>query len=75
MTQFSLLVASGIVEVDMAKQSDQLNKIEKLAIKMVNATEYYDNLIQCDWVKLPPEAKKLARQYGQQILDILRECK
>ena len=55
-----------------SQQDDKIEKLRKLGKKYSKATEYYDNLIECRFVKMPAVAEKLVNQIGNEILEILK---
>ena len=59
-------------DIDTIKQLKAANKkAAEIATKYVNATEYYDNLMYCEFVEMPPLAKKLVNDAGKAILKAL----
>jgi len=40
--------------------------------KCSGATEFYDNLIACDFIKMSPITQKLVNQIGDEILQVLK---
>ena len=52
-----------------------IEKAKKLCRKYAKATDYYDELIEGDFVQMPPLAQKLVNQVGQEILEELEKPK
>ncbi len=53
----------------------KLEQLKKLGEKYSVATEFYDELIEGQFVKMPPLAKKFTQQAGRKILQILSKEK
>ena len=48
-----------------------VEKAKELCRKYTKVNEFFENLIEHDFVEMPPIAKKLVRQVAQEILDEL----
>ena len=67
----NLVITVGVLE-DLQQLQAQLKKVKAIGEKYSKATEYYDELAEGDFVKLPPVALKLVNQIGNEILQALK---
>lgn len=49
----------------------KLEKLKVVGLKYSEASEFYDELIEGDFVEMHPQAKKIANQIANEILEIL----
>jgi len=49
----------------------KLEEIKIVAVKMKNAKQYFNPLIENDWIDLPFLAQKFINDFGVQILEIV----
>ena len=50
-----------------------IEKAKEICRKYAKATEFYDAFISGDFVEMPPLAKEMINQIGQEILDELEK--
>ena len=60
-----------MVDNYIAEKLKNVEKAKQLCRKHSGASEFYDKLIQGDWVQMSPLAKNFVNQISQQILDAL----
>ena len=67
-----ILVAYNNLQTENKRLKEIIDSAKTVAVKAKNAKEYYDNLIECRFVELPPIAKILVNQIGKDIEQALK---